>query len=211
MLKIMGNIADCYGVLKPNKQLLNKYMESLEEARRADQIDEKKFLFLRTHSAVIDSLMNITRGDYARFNSQTYLEVYDDIEQRSLKKYRDEAELHQQTRDKLKEIETIAEKERKASQEAIEKLTKKIEAMENDAFQKRVKLWGNIATFFLVAVPCGLLSVLIELIKARFSEFSWASFACIAVSLCVVSILTKIAAKGKRACFKWVTNYLRKK
>lgn len=155
--------------------------------------------------------MNITRGDYARFNSQTYLEVYDDIEQRSLKKYRDEAELHQQTRDKLKEIETIAEKERKASQEAIEKLTKKIEAMENDAFQKRVKLWGNIATFFLVAVPCGLLSVLIELIKARFSEFSWASFACIAVSLCVVSILTKIAAKGKRACFKWVTNYLRKK
>ena len=204
-------LADCYGVLKPNKQLLNKYMESLEKARRADQIDEKKFLFLRTHSAVIDSLMNITRGDYARFNSQTYLEVYDDIEQRSLKKYRDEAELHQQTRDKLKEIETIAEKERKASQEAIEKLTKKIEAMENDAFQKRVKLWGNIATFFLVAVPCGLLSVLIELIKARFSEFSWASFACIAVSLCVVSILTKIAAKGKRACFKWVTNYLRKK
>ena len=78
-------LADCYGVLKPNKQLLNKYMESLEEARRADQIDEKKFLFLRTHSAVIDSLMNITRGDYARFNSQTYLEVYDDIEQRSLK------------------------------------------------------------------------------------------------------------------------------
>lgn len=38
-------LADCYGVLKPNKQLLNKYMESLEEARRADQIDEKSFCF----------------------------------------------------------------------------------------------------------------------------------------------------------------------
>ena len=65
-------LADCYAFLKPNKILLNKYIQSLEEARAAEKIDEKTFMFLRTHKVVLDSLMDITQGDYARFNSNTY-------------------------------------------------------------------------------------------------------------------------------------------
>lgn len=65
--------------------MLDKYIQSLDEARNADAIDEKKFLFLRTHKVVLDSLMDITKGDYARFNSNTYLEVYDDIQEKPLK------------------------------------------------------------------------------------------------------------------------------
>ena len=60
-------------------------MQSLDEARNADAIDEKKFLFLRTHKVVLDSLMDITKGYYARFNSSTYLEVYEDIQEKAPK------------------------------------------------------------------------------------------------------------------------------
>lgn len=43
------------------------------------EIDEKKFLFMRTHPIILDTLMNITQGDYARFNDRTYLDVYNTI------------------------------------------------------------------------------------------------------------------------------------
>ena len=49
--------------------------------------------------------MDITKGDYARFNSNTYLEVYDDIQEKSLKKYKDEAAAHAQTQEALKILE----------------------------------------------------------------------------------------------------------
>ena len=77
---------DCYAFLKPDAEMLDKYIRSLDEARNADVIDEKTFLFLRTHKVVLDSLMDITKGDYARFNSNTYLEVYEDIQEKTQKK-----------------------------------------------------------------------------------------------------------------------------
>lgn len=100
-------LADCYAFLKPDKVMLDKYIQSLDEARNADAIDEKKFLFLRTHKVVLDSLMDITKGDYARFNSNTYLEVYDGIQERSLKKYNDEAAAHAQTQEAFKNLKKI--------------------------------------------------------------------------------------------------------
>ena len=76
-------LADCYGALRPNKKLLTQYVESLRLARNAGEIDEKKFLFMRSHSVVYDALMNVTRGDYARFNERTYREVFDEIQEKA--------------------------------------------------------------------------------------------------------------------------------
>lgn len=123
-------LADCYAFLKPDKVMLNKYIQSLDEARNADAIDEKKFLFLRTHKVVLDSLMDITKGDYARFNSNTYLEVYEDIQEKALKKYKDEAVAHAQTQEAFKNLE-------KNSSDEIEALKARIATMEEN--EKNVK------------------------------------------------------------------------
>lgn len=101
-------LADCYAFLKPDKVLLDRYIQSLDEARNTDAIDEKKYLFLRTHPVVLDSLMNITRGDYARFNSNTYLEVYDDIQAKSQKLFREEKAAHEQTQKQLEKLEELS-------------------------------------------------------------------------------------------------------
>ena len=94
-------LADCYDFLKPSKPMIEKYVTSLENARKIGEIDEKKYLFMRTHPIVLDALMNITRGDYARFNDRTYLEVYDTIVAQSEKKYVEEASAHADTRGEL--------------------------------------------------------------------------------------------------------------
>lgn len=43
-------LADCYSSLQPSKELLEKYISSLESAKNLGEIDEKKYLFMRSHS-----------------------------------------------------------------------------------------------------------------------------------------------------------------
>ena len=64
MVKYQKNrlLADCYDFLNPSQELLELYIKSLDDARKSENIDEKKFLFLRSHPVVRESLMNITRG-----------------------------------------------------------------------------------------------------------------------------------------------------
>lgn len=112
-------LADCYVALRPSKEMLEKYMDSLLRARTAGEIDEKAFLFMRAHSAVNDALMNVTKGDYARFNDQTYREVYEQIIDQANKKYIDEASSHMNTKEQL-EVEKCK----------IEKLTKSVEDLQ---------------------------------------------------------------------------------
>lgn len=68
--------------------------------------------------------MDITKGDYARFNSNTYLEVYEDIQEKAQKKYKDEVAAHTQTQEKLKKLE-------KDSSDEIETLKARISVMED--------------------------------------------------------------------------------
>lgn len=204
-------LADCYAFLKPDKVMLDKYIQSLDEARNADAIDEKKFLFLRTHKVVLDSLMDITKGDYARFNSNTYLEVYDDIQEKSLKKYKDEVAAHAQTQEAFKNLE-------KNSSDEIEALKARISTMEEiekkrqeDAFNKKVSIWGWVATLVLVGIPYLLLIVAIEIVKTQFSNISWRSaygFAGAAVATAIAGVLFAV---GKKWCFKKVRSFLEKK
>lgn len=204
-------LADCYAFLKPDKVMLDKYIQSLDEARNADAIDEKKFLFLRTHKVVLDSLMDITKGDYARFNSNTYLEVYDDIQEKSLKKYKDEAAAHAQTQEAFKTLE-------KNSSDEIEVLKARISTMEENEkkrqendFNKKVSIRGWVSTLIFAGIPYLLLIVAIEIVKTQFSDISWRSAYGIAGAAIATAIAGWVFTKGKKLCFKKVRSILEEK
>lgn len=207
-------LADCYAFLKPNAELLNRYIKSLDEARNSDSIDEKKYLFLRTHKVVCDSLMDITKGDYARFNSNTYLEVYEDIQAKALKRYKDEAKSHSQTKEMLEVIkEKSAEEHRQSEQENAE-LKKRILELEaqnkkviESEIEKRTKIWGSIITCIVAGIPYAIIYVFFELTKAQYSSFTVKSFIVIigiAIASAIAALLFKIS---KQRCFLRVRKY----
>jgi hypothetical protein len=201
-------LADCYAFLKPDKVMLDKYIQSLDEARNADTIGEKEFLFLRTHKVVLDSLMDITKGDYARFTSTTYLEVYEDIQETAQKKYKDEAAAHRQTQKKLKDLE-------KNSLDEIDALKARLSAMEENErkrqesnFNKKASRWGWIATIILAGIPYLLLVVVIEIVKTQFSDISWRSAYGITGAIIATTIAGSLFTAGKKWCFQKVRSML---
>ena len=213
-------LADCYAFLKPDKKMIDKYMQSLDDARNADEIDEKTFLFLRTHKVVLDSLMNITRGDYARFNSKTYLEVYEDIQSKSQKLYRDEAEAHKQTRQELEDVKEKASKEREENKETIGKLQERIETLEDNErkreerkLEKKIKIWGWIITIVIAGIPYVLLLVLFEWIKAVLTSLdpTWGSVIMVAIVVVITLIIALFFNKAKKAIFHKVRLFFTKK
>ena len=191
--------------------MLDKYIQSLDEARNADAIDEKKFLFLRTHKVVLDSLMDITKGDYARFNSNTYLEVYDDIQEKSLKKYKDEAAAHAQTQEALKILERNSSDEIEALKDRISTMEEHEKKRQEDDFNKKVSIWGWVATLVLAGIPYLLLIVAIEIVKTQFSNVSWRSAYGIAGAVIATAIAGVLFAVGKKCCFKKVRSRLEKR
>ena len=204
-------LADCYAFLKPDKVMLDKYIQSLDEARNADAIDEKKFLFLRTHKVVLDSLMDITKGDYARFNSNTYLEVYDDIQEKALKKYKDEAAAHTQTQEAFKNLERNSTDEIKALKARISTMEENDKKRQEDDFNKKVSVWRWVATLVLAGIPYLLLIVAIEIVKTQFSNISWRSVYGIAGAVIATAIAGVLFAVGKKCCFKKVRSKLEKR
>ena len=193
--------------MKPDAEMLDKYIRSLDEARNADVIDEKTFLFLRTHKVVLDSLMDITKGDYARFNSNTYLEVYEDIQEKAQKKYKDEVAAHTQTQEKLKKLE-------KDSSDEIETLKARISVMEDkekNDFEKKVSILGWIMTLAVAGFPYLLLGVGIEMIKMLFSTVSLLSAYVIAGAIIATTIDGVLFEKGKKWCFEKARSILEKR
>lgn len=206
-------LADCYAFLKPDKKMIDRYMQSLDDARNADEIDEKTFLLLRTHKVVLDSLMNITRGDYARFNSKTYLEVYEDIQSKSQQMYRDEAEAHKQTKQELEDVKEKASKEREENKETIGKLQERIETLEDNErkrekrkLEKRINICGWIITIVLAGIPYVLLLVLFEWIKAGLTSLDPTRETVIKLAIVVVItiIIVPLFKKVKTAIFNKV-------
>lgn len=204
-------LADCYAFLKPDKVMLDKYIQSLDEARNADTIDEKKFLFLRTHKVVLDSLMDITKGDYARFNSNTYLEVYEDIQEKSQKKYKDEVAAHAQTQETLKNLEKNSTDEIEALKARISTMAENEKKRQEDDLNKKVSICGWVATLVLAGIPYLLLTVGIEIAKTQFSNISWRSAYGIAGTVIATAIVGLIFTEGRKLCFKKVRSILEKK
>ena len=192
-------LADCYGALRPNKKLLTQYVESLRLARNAGEIDEKKFLFMRSHSVVYDALMNVTRGDYARFNERTYREVFDEIQEKAAQQYKDEAEAHKHTKETLGQ--SNSEKDRK-----IEELSKKIKEMESNQendIADRVKVRGWVYTIGFAGLPYIVLLATLEILKLIFIDatfWGWIIAGAVTVITCVLAVLFQRIKKWLFAC-----------
>ncbi len=164
-----------------------------------------------------NSLMDIAKDDYARFNSNTYLEVYEDIQAKSKKLYRDEVAAHDRTRERLRKLEvSSADKKRKSEQE-IKALSDRIVSMEEREkkrqereFDKKASRLGWVATLVLVGLPYLFCAVGIEIIKTQFSDVTWRSAYGIAGAIIATAIAEVLFAKGKKWCFKKVRSILGK-
>lgn len=166
-------LADCYASLQPSKELLDKYASSLENAKSLGEIDEKKYLFMRTHSMVSDALMNVTKGDYARFTDRTYLDVYEEIKFEAKKEYLAEVKQHKQTKQELK---NVMQKNDELSQE-MNSLKQDFQHYKDEQNQKAKKRFnmvssviGNCISFILLVAPYIFLLVKLEFIKAKYAS-----------------------------------------
>jgi len=199
-------LADCYVALRPSKNMLEKYIDSLNRARNSDEIDEKKFLFMRAHKAVNDALMNVTKGDYARFNDQTYREVYDEIEAIANKKYKDEVCSHIQTKEQLDEVE-------KTNEQLLSKvdcLQAAINAREQADFNKKCSIWGWTFTIIIFGIPYVLIIATIEILKGRYNEFNFYTMMYV-VAFIIASFLTvSLFNRGKKWCFNKCRQYFQR-
>lgn len=207
-------LADCYGFLQPDRELLDRYIKSLEEARNADEIDDKKFLLLKSHPVVRETLMNITHGDYARFSSTTYIEVYDEIVAQSKREYEEEAALHEKTKSDLglakkanEELHGKIEILKQEKKDNEEQLAGKISELENQLSAIRelvVLVVGWLSTFLFVGIPYICLIALLELLKTNYTDITINSFVCVIGLLILGAIAVVIFQKGKQYCFKKV-------
>ena len=166
--------------------------------------------------------MNITRGDYARFNSNTYKEVYEDIEARSLKQYRDESKAHQNTKAELERMKTESMEMQNRQQEDIQALKDQISIMqaekaekeryENEEKQRRFEKSSNKLGWFLtivcVFVPYIIVLVGIEIFKTIYtsvsnkSDLNWQKVVYISLVVIITAFLGILCKKLKMWCFR---------
>ena len=179
-------------------------------------------MFLRTHPVVLDALMNVTRGDYARFNSNTYLEVYDEIVAQSKKEYTDEAASHEETRAALQEeqvarkgledrifaLETEKEYSTKEFSAEIQGLKEELKRRDDVDLGRKVKFLGWVMSIALFGVPYAVLIAITELLKAQYSDISFISIISIIVLLVVGVVALFLFKKGKTWCFSLVRKKL---
>ncbi len=190
-------LADCYSILKPSKKMLGQFIQSLNAAKAAGEIDEKRYLFMRSHPVVTDALMNVTKGDYARFNDKTYLEVYDDIIASSDKKYTDEVSAHTKTKEQLSE--QVA-----ATEEVNEKLTQ-LEAKDQARFDKTCKNKSVLWTIAVFGVPYISILAIAEIVIGLFQGFSFWTLAGVSAILIVLALIETIRSKA----YLWVYKKVR--
>lgn len=98
-------LADCSAALRPDKQLLGKYLNEVEKLKRRGKIREQEYYFLRTHRIAMNLLEEKTMGDPNCFTDQTAQEVLEDVKgairKEEQKKYFEEKEKHLKTRTEL--------------------------------------------------------------------------------------------------------------
>lgn len=165
-------LADCYSALRPNKGLLKKYVESVDAAWKTGEIDEKKYLFMRAHAVVSDALMNVTKGDYARFNDNTYIEVYEEIEAIARKEYADEKAAHSSTKLELQEAQKDAMETREALNDVsnqFEEYKREQERKDEERFEKKCRKFGFFTATVIFLIPYFCAYVLADFLKAKYT------------------------------------------
>ena len=195
-------LADCYAALQPNQKLLDRYMESLESAKNSGEIEEKKYLFMRSHSLVSNALMNVTKGDYARFNDKTYLEVWDDIQLTAQKQYSEEVAHHNETKEKAKQLDLDNQKirlEHLQLAENFEKYKKQQQDKADLSLSKKSNLISRIISVFVLFIPYIIVVVLVKFMENTFMT-----------SVTIKNILLVVATTLFLIFFKKIYTYINK-
>lgn len=195
-------LADCYCALQPNKKMIDLLLKSLEKAYKDEKIDESKFYFLRAHPIVRESLMNVTKGDYALFNDRTWIEVYDEIQKKADNKFKTEVFVHEQTRREL-------EIERKKNHALNEKIEKDRQIRKEKFNNNAIKL-GWFFTAIFCGLPYMLLLSIFEIAKSAYNQINFNSVVNVIGLLLVTGILAILFRKGKRFCFQCASKVLTK-
>ncbi|MPM51341.1 hypothetical protein SDC9_98089 [bioreactor metagenome] len=180
-------LADCYSVLKPSKKLLERYIQSLNSAKDAGEIDEKKYLFMRSHRVVSDALMNVTKGDYARFNDRTYLEIYEDIVATSEKKFSDEAVAHAETRKQLDNTESM--------NTHLNEEVAVLKAEKQAQFEKTCKSKSKLWTVAVFGIPYFVVLAIVEMLIGQFQGFSIIALVSITALLILLYVLDVVRGR----------------
>lgn len=188
-------LADCYSALRPNKALLRKYVESVETAWKTGEIDEKKYLFMRSHAVVSDALMNVTKGDYAKFNDNTYIDVYEEIQAIARKELTDEKNAHCLTQLELKSAnENLEQKSndvvRITNQFNEYKLQQ--ERRNQERFDKKCLKFGTCVSWFICIIPYFFTVVIAEFIKAKYTNKLTIKNIIIIATIAVIAILVTV-------------------
>ena len=195
-------LADCYSYLRPDRKLLEKYVHELNKARKSKQITDEEFLLMRSYNLVNVSLMDVTNGDYANFNSRTVKEIYHDIQAKADKKHQDEIKRHELTREKLDE------QEQKNSELQAENSELRDEI--KNAYERKIKFWGNILTLFLIGIPYLTVLVLVDIQKALFSgEVSLDSFLRMLALILTTIIAGCFFDTGRNFCFRIAQKFVK--
>ena len=116
-----------------------------------------------------------------------------------------------QTQEAFKNLEKNSSDEIEALKARISTMEETEKKRQEDAFNKKVSIWGWVATLVLAGIPYLLLIVAIEIVKTQFSNISWRSaygFAGAAVATAIAGVLFAV---GKKWCFKKVRSFLEKK
>lgn len=110
-------IADCKSLLKPSQEMIAHFNLQLDEAYKKGDMTEEQFLFLRSHPIVRDKLLDVTSGDYSSFTDTTWRDVYSRIMAHAQfegdKKYEEEIEKHNITRQELASATDLLNKKEK--------------------------------------------------------------------------------------------------
>jgi hypothetical protein len=190
-------LADCYSILKPSKKMLDQFIQSLNAAKTAGEINEKKYLFMRSHPVVVDALMNVTKGDYARFNDRTYLEVYDDIVASSDKKYTDEVSAHSATKKQLDE--------QVAATAEANGILNILKEKEQAQFNKMCKIKSIRWTVVVFGAPYIVILALAEMVIGLFQGFSLWTLAGVSAVLIALALIERVRSK----VYLWVYKKVR--
>lgn len=200
-------LADCYVALRPSKKMLEQYVKSLTLARNAGEIDEKKFLFMRSHSVVNDALMNVTRGDYARFNDRTHREVFEEIEEKARKQYTEEVAAHSETQRKWNEADAQHKNE---IQQLVYELNQHKRANERRD-NRNAAILGWVYTILCAGVPYLLMTVVIEILKLQLISNTVAGWSYAAATTVLTALLAVFFKKSKSFFYGVAQKQIQKK
>ncbi len=188
-------LADCYSAFQPNKELLEKYLKSLDDAKMREEIDENKYLFLRNHPLVSETLMNVINGDYSRFSDRTYNDVYNEIVEMSRKEYNEEKERHQLTKN-------VLEKERKAKNAVELELIQNKDNLTNERKRSNairttsIKNTYTVLSFFIIWIPTIVTLALYEWLMPKYTDYSKKGFIFallgVIVTIIIIPTITKV-------------------